>query len=92
MARDQHRSQKRGDGLGYAGYKHQKGDKVIAIIDNNGSVLAPVPVAPVNETDMLLLPESLRALKKVATEVGLDLRGQPFQHRHCWTSCQNVDP
>jgi hypothetical protein len=17
---------------------------------------------------------------------------QPFQHRHCWTSCQNVDP
>ena len=18
--------------------------------------------------------------------------GQPFQHRHCWTSCQNVDP
>ena len=20
------------------------------------------------------------------------LAGQPFQHRHCWTSCQNVDP
>ena len=20
------------------------------------------------------------------------LKGQPFQHRHCWTSCQNVDP
>jgi putative transposase len=18
-------------------------------------------------------------------------KGQPFQHRHCWTSCQNVD-
>jgi len=75
MARDQHRSQKRGDGLGYAGYKHQKGDKVIAIIDNNGYVLAPVPVAPVNETDMVLLPESLKALKKVAKEVELDLRG-----------------
>jgi transposase len=38
-------------------------------------VLAPVPVAPVNETDMVLLPESLQALKKVAKEVGLDLRG-----------------
>ena len=43
--------------------------------DNNGSVLAPLPVAPVNETDMVLLPEGLKALKKVAKEVGLDLRG-----------------
>jgi hypothetical protein len=32
-------------------------------------------VAPVNETDMVLLPEGLQALKKVAKEVGLDLRG-----------------
>jgi hypothetical protein len=32
-------------------------------------------VAPVNETDMVLLPEGLKALKKVAKEVGLDLRG-----------------
>src|SRR5207302_5068375 len=52
-----------------------KGEKVIAIIDHHGYVLAPVPVAPVNETDMVLFPESLKALKKVAKEVGLDLRG-----------------
>jgi Transposase DDE domain len=32
-------------------------------------------VAPVNETDMGLLPKSLNALKQVAKEVGLDLRG-----------------
>jgi hypothetical protein len=32
-------------------------------------------MAPVNETDMVLLPEGLQALKKVAKEVGLDLRG-----------------
>jgi transposase len=32
-------------------------------------------VAPVNETDMMLLPESLKALKKGAEVVGLDLRG-----------------
>src|SRR6267378_1301705 len=49
--------------------------KVFAIIDNHGSVLAPVPVAPVNETDMVLLPEGLKALKKIAKEVGLDLKG-----------------
>ena len=43
--------------------------------DNNGDVLAPLPVAPVNETDMVLLPKGLQALKQVAKEVGLDLRG-----------------
>ena len=45
------------------------------MISSNGYVLAPLPVAPVNETDMVLLPEGLKALKKVAKEVGLDLRG-----------------
>ena len=48
--------------LAISGHKHQKGEKVIAIIDNHGYVLAPVPVAPVNETDMVLLaagPEGL---------------------------------
>jgi len=43
--------------------------------ENQGYVLAPVPVAPVNETDMVLFPEGLQALKKVAKEVGLDLKG-----------------
>jgi transposase len=32
-------------------------------------------VAPVNETAMVLLPESLKTLKRVAKEVGLDRRG-----------------
>ncbi len=40
-----------GDGIGYSGHKHQWGEKIIAIVDNNGFVLAPLPVAPVNETD-----------------------------------------
>ena len=38
-------------------------------------MLAPLPVAPVNEADMVLLPKGLHALKKVAKEVGLDLKG-----------------
>src|SRR5262245_22779396 len=54
--------------------------------------LAPVPVAPVHETDMVLFPEGLQALKKVAKEVGLDLRGaylnldggfDSARHRQC---------
>jgi transposase len=61
--------------MGYSGDTHQKGEQVIAITDNHGAVLAPLPVAPVNETDMILLPQGLKALKQVAKQVGLDLRG-----------------
>jgi K+/H+ antiporter YhaU regulatory subunit KhtT len=56
--------------MSYSGYKHQKGEKVIAITDNHGSILAPVPVAPMNETDMVLLPQGLKALKQVASRSG----------------------
>jgi hypothetical protein len=45
---------------------------VIAIIDNNGYVLAALPVAPVNAADTVLLPDGLKALKRVATLTGLD--------------------
>src|SRR5882762_7052713 len=52
-------AKKGGDGIGSSGYKHQKGEKGIAILDNHGSVLAPLPVAPVNEADTVLLPEGV---------------------------------
>ena len=68
-------AKKGGDGIGYSGHKHQKGEKVIAMIDNHGSVLAPLPVAPVNEADTVLLPEGLKALKRVAKLTGLVLEG-----------------
>jgi hypothetical protein len=45
------------------------------VTDNNGYVLSPLPGAPVNETDRVLLPKALKALKQGATKVGLDLRG-----------------
>jgi hypothetical protein len=68
-------AKKGGDGIGYSGHKHQQGEKGIAIIDNNGDVLAPLPVAPVNEADTVLLPEGLKALKRVAKRTGLVLEG-----------------
>ena len=68
-------AKKGGDGIGYSGHKHQKGEKVLAIIENNGYVLAPLPVAPVNEADTVLLPEGLKALKRVAKLTGLGLKG-----------------
>jgi len=43
--------------------------------DNQGYVLSPLPVAPVNETDMVLLPAGLNALTQVAKMTGLVLTG-----------------
>jgi hypothetical protein len=68
-------AKKGGDEIGYSGYKHQKGEKGIAMIDNHGSMLAPMPVAPVNEADTILLPKGLKALKHVAKLTGLVLEG-----------------
>ncbi len=59
------------DGIGYSGHKHQRGEKIIAIIDNNEYILAPIPVAPVNEADTVLLPEGLKILKHTAKLTGL---------------------
>jgi transposase len=68
-------AKKGGDGIGYSGYKHHKGEKVLAITDNNGYVLSPLPVAHVNEADMILLPDGLNALKRVAKLTGFVLTG-----------------
>jgi hypothetical protein len=66
-------AKKGGDGISYSGHKHQRGEKVIAIIDNHGYLLSPLPVAPVNRSDTVLLPEGLKALKRVAKLTGLSL-------------------
>jgi transposase len=68
-------AKKDGDGIGYAGHKHQKGEKVIALVDNNGYILAPLPVAPVNEADTVLRPEGLKALKRIGKQSGLSFKG-----------------
>src|SRR5258707_12619153 len=68
-------AKKGGDGIGYSGHKHQRGEKIIAIVDNNGFVLAPLPVAPVNETDTVLLSEGLNTLKRVARRTDLKIDG-----------------
>jgi len=57
--------QKKGDGLGL-GVQTPEGREHLAITDKNGYVFAPCPVAPVNETEMVLLPDGLNALTDVA--------------------------
>ena len=61
--------------MGYAGHKPKHGAKVLAMPDHQGSGWAPGPVAPVPATAMVLCPEGLNALKRLATAGGLDRRG-----------------
>jgi len=48
---------------------------VIALVDNHGYVLSPLTMAPVNEVDLVLLPQGLKDLKRVARAAGLTLPG-----------------
>jgi transposase len=48
---------------------------VIALVDNHGYVLSPLTMAPVNEVDLVLLPEGLKDLKRVVRAAGLAVSG-----------------
>ncbi|MEK9175688.1 MAG: transposase [Patescibacteria group bacterium] len=61
--------------MGYNGHKHQKGLKELTIADNNGFVIAPLVVRPVNEHDTTLFPDSLDGLADFASLISLDLTG-----------------
>ena len=68
-------AKKGGDGIGYSGHKHEKGEKIVAIVDCNGYVVAPLPVAPVNRNDSVLLPHSLAELMRISRRVGFSVEG-----------------
>jgi transposase len=71
----QHRGQKGGEGIGYSGHKHQKGEKELAIIDNHGFVLGPISIKPVNQHDTIILPETLTQLVAFTHRLGINLAG-----------------
>ena len=48
---------------------------MIALVDTHGYVLSPLTIAPVNEVDMVLLPQRLKDLNRVARAAGLPLPG-----------------
>lgn len=60
------------------GHKHQKGEKILVVTDNNGFVIAPLVAAPVNQSDMVLLPNSFKCFKDIILLLGLTLAGTIF--------------
>jgi transposase len=68
-------AKKGGERIGYSGHKHQKGEKLIAIVDGAGNIIAPMTFAAVNESDMGLLPDSLKDLKASCRQLAMSLKG-----------------
>ena len=82
-------AKKGGDLVGYSGHKHQSGQKTLAIVDNQGYVLAPMTVAPVNRSDMVLLPDGIQDLRRIAKTLGLVLVGATLNLDSGFDSKQN---
>jgi len=82
-------AKKGGDGIAYSGHKHQRGEKVVAIVERNGYILSPFTIAPVNKNDCLLLPESLGHLSNIARETGISLKGSLFNLDGAFDSKKN---
>lgn len=68
-------AKKGGDGIGFSGHKHLKGDKVVPFCDRNCNVLAPFVAAPGNANESPLLKPALTNLVDIAKDVGFALRG-----------------
>jgi transposase len=67
-------AKKGGDNLGFNGYKHMKGDKVVAFCDRNCNIIAPFIAAPGNRNESPLLPKALPPVTRIAQKLGLDLK------------------
>ncbi len=68
-----HRCPKRGDDIGYSGYKHQKGEKELTITDNKGFIIGPITLKPVHHHDTTIGPEVLTEFISFSNRIGMDL-------------------
>ncbi len=82
-------AKKGGDFIGYSGHKHQKGEKIIVIVDSNANVIAPFIVAPANKHESPLFPEAFRNLKQIAKKVGFNIKNTVMSLDSAYDSYKN---
>jgi transposase len=68
-------AKKGGDRVGYNGYKHFKGEKVIAIVDRNVNVISPYTQAAGNKNESPLFATALKSLKSIIIKMGASIEG-----------------
>jgi transposase len=82
-------AKKGGDIIGYSGHKHQKGEKIVAIVDRYANIIAPFVVAPANKNESILFPSAFQGLKTIAKFVGIDLQGSVMSLDSAYDSREN---
>jgi len=82
-------AKKGGDNIGYSGHKHHKGEEVIAIVDRNVNVISPLPTAPANQNECVLLPEAIDHLMKISEMADFSLKGTIFSLDAAYDSASN---
>ncbi|MBA3723253.1 MAG: IS5 family transposase [Parachlamydiaceae bacterium] len=82
-------AKKGGDLIGYSGHKHQKGEKIVAIVDRNANVIAPFVVAPANKHESPLFPEAFQGLKQIAKKVGFSIKNTVMSLDSAYDSYKN---
>jgi transposase len=68
-------AKKVGDGLGFSGHKHMKGDKIVAFCDRNCNVISPMVTAAGNRNECLLFPPAFSFLKNMLKKLAVKTKG-----------------
>jgi hypothetical protein len=58
-------------------------EKELTITDNNGFVISPISVKPINENDTVILPETFSDLIDFTCYIGIDLQGSSLTLDSC---------
>jgi transposase len=61
-------------------------------VENNGFVLGPLSVKPINQHDTVILPETLMTLVDFTTRLGFDISGSALTLDAAFDSQDNKDP
>lgn len=68
-------AKKGGDGLGFSGHKHFKGEKIVAFVDRNCNVISPFTVAAGNRHESTLFDHAFDSVKDILKNIGQSLSG-----------------
>jgi transposase len=82
-------AKKGGDGIGYSGHKHHKGEKIVAIVDRHANIISPFTVAPGNKHESPLFSHAFQQLKCIMKKVGLGLKNTVMSLDSAYDSFKN---
>ena len=84
-----HGVKKGGDNVGYSGHKHFKAEKVVALVDRNLNVVAPLILAAGNKHESPLFAHAFEGLKQTVRTLKLSLKSSILSLDSAYDSFRN---